>query len=398
MAVKPMNEPIVVTGWGMVTPLGANADDTWKALMAGESARHRLRGSEWKGFEEPWAAQALEAWVPQRLIRRDRSLQFGALAAEEAWKKAGLYRVPPGRIATTFSSSKGGLLSLLEAGADPTGVTWDFLSDFFPHAGGRLLAERFGFSGPSLSFSSACSTGIGSIAGGARLLLDKDCDAVLAGSTEASIHPLIYAGFQNMGVLSQKDGGPAPFDLERDGFLMGEGAAVMVLEREGSAKKRKAPVLARLAGWALGADAYASLEMEPEGNTIVPLIQRALGLSGLKPSDIGYINAHGTGTKLNDRVESGALRRIFGEAPARVSSTKGATGHLLGAAGSMEAVLAAMVLERGEMPDTRNLNNPDPQCPVRHVEKGGLKQKVDHVMSLSYGFGGQLGAVIFSRV
>lgn len=395
--MRTMDDSIVVTGWGMVTPLGATVDTTWKALMAGESARRRLAGSEWRGFEEPWAAQALEAWIPHRFLQRDRSLQLGVIAAEEAWRMAGLYKTPPGRIATTFSSSKGGLLSLLEAGGDLS-VKWDFLSDFFPHAGGKLLAERFGFSGPALSYSSACSTGIASIAGGARLLLDGECDVVLTGSTEASIHPLIYAGFHNMGVLSQKDGGPAPFDLERDGFLMGEGAAVMVLEREGSAKKRKARVLARLAGWALGADAYATLEMEPRGNTIVPLIQRALGKAGLMPSDIGYVNAHGTGTKSNDRVESEALSRVFGDAPTRISSTKGATGHLLGAAGSMEAVLSAMVLERCEMPDTRNLEHPDPQCRIRHVEKGGVKQKVDHAVSLSYGFGGQLGAVIFSRV
>lgn len=391
-----MNESIVVTGWGMVTPLGANADNTWKALMGGDSAGGRLGGAEWKGFENPRAAQALEAWAPQRFIQRDRSLQLGVLAAEEAWEMAGLYKMPPGRIATTFSSSKGGLLSLLQAGEDP-GVKWDFLSDFFPYAGGRLLKERFGFCGPSLSFSSACSTGIGSITGGVRLLLDGECDAVLTGSTEASIHPLIYAAFQNMGLLSQKTGGPAPFDIERDGFLMGEGAAVMILEREESAKKRKVPVLARLTGWALGADAYGALEMEPNGNTIVPLILRALGKAGLKPSDIGYINAHGTGTRLNDQVESGALCQVFGDTQTRVSSTKGATGHLLGAAGSVEAVISAMILERGEMPETRNLNNPDPQCRIRHVEKGGMKQKVEHVMSLSYGFGGQLGAVVFSK-
>ncbi len=391
-----MNDSIVVTGWGMVTPLGPDVDNTWKTLMGGESAGRRLEGLEWKMFENPRAAQTLEAWVPQRFIQKDRSLQFGVIAAEEAWRKAGLYKVPPGRIATTFSSSKGGVLSLLEEREDPT-VTWDFLSDFFPHAGGRLLAERFGFFGPSLSFSSACSTGIASIAGGARLLLDGECDAVLTGSTEASIHPLIYAAFRNMGILSQKDGGPAPFDIERDGFLMGEGAAVMILEREKSAKKRKAPILARLAGWALGADAFGALEMEPNGNTIVPLIGRALCKAGLKPSDIGYVNAHGTGTRLNDEVESKALNKVFGDAGPWVSSTKGATGHLLGAAGSVEAVISSMVLNRGEIPDTRNLSKPDPQCRIRHVEKGGVRQKVDHVMSLSYGFGGQLGAVVFSK-
>jgi 3-oxoacyl-[acyl-carrier-protein] synthase II len=200
-----------------------------------------------------------------------------------------------------------------------------------------------------------------------------------------------------MGVFSRQWEGPAAFDLKRDGFLMGEGAAAMVLEREESAKKRKAPVQIRLSGWALGADAYHPLEMEPQGQTIVPIIQKALQKARLHPADIGYINAHGTATKLNDKIESLAIHQVFGN-KAWVSSTKGATGHLLGAAGSVEAVLSALVLKEGVLPDTRNLIHPDPQCRVKHVEKGGMKHQVRHVLSLSYGFGGQLGAVIFSKL
>jgi 3-oxoacyl-[acyl-carrier-protein] synthase II len=392
-----MTESIVVTGYGMTTPLGAGSESTWKALMGGHNPSRALKGQEWKAFEYPRAAQALEVWVPQNLIRCDRSLQLGAVAAEEAWKMAGLYRVPPGQIGTTFSSSKGGILSLLQVGLDPT-VTWDFLNEFFPHACGLLLAQRFGFSGPALSVASACSTGLGSLAMGARMLEDAECDAVIAGSTEASIHPLIYAGFQNMGILTRKPGGSSPFDFTRDGFLMGEGSAALVLEREKSAKKRKAPLLARVSGWALGADATAMLEMELQGDSIVKVVERTLQKAGLKPTDIGYINAHGTGTLLNDRIESKALNRVFGDTSTWVSSTKGATGHLLGAAGSVEAVLSIMALRTGELPETRNLENPDPECRIRHVERGGVKQKVEHVLSLSYGFGGQLGAVIFSRI
>jgi 3-oxoacyl-(acyl-carrier-protein) synthase len=392
-----MSDPIVVTGFGMVTPLGADSAITWKSLMAGETANRPLKGVEWSDFESPMAAQALEAWIPKKLLKRDRSLQLAVLAAEEAWKKSNLSRVPSERIGTTFSSSKGGVLSLLDTKLDPF-VKWDFLTDYFPSTGGRLLAERLGFSGPAISFSSACSTGIGSIAGGARLLEDGECDAVLTGSTESSIHPLIYAAFRNMGILSEKAGGPAPFDTQRDGFLMGEGSAVLILEKESTAKARRAPLSARLSGWALGGDAYEALEMEPNGKTILPVIQRALKMAGLKPENIGYINAHGTGTKHNDLVESRALFELFGDKRTRVSSTKGSTGHLLGAAGSVEAVLAVLALNQGELPDTRNLENPDPQCRIMHVEKGGMKKKVDHVLSLSYGFGGQLGAVIFSKI
>ena len=281
-----MVDSIVVTGMGIVTPLGANRNTTWKSLMAGENAIRRLGGQEWKAFQHPRAAQVLEGWTSQSLLRRDRSLQLGVLASGEAWRGSDLYRVPPDRIATTFSSSKGGVLSLLQLKNDSS-VEWDFLADFFPHAGGQLLAQCFGFSGTSLSVASACSTGVGSLAVGTRLLLDGECDAVLTGSTEASIHPLIYAGFNNMGLFSEKDGGPAPFDLERDGFLMGEGAAAMILEKESSARRRKAPILAKLSGWALGADAYRPMEMEPSGKSIVPVIQRALEMAGLKPEEIG---------------------------------------------------------------------------------------------------------------
>ncbi|HUO58177.1 MAG TPA: beta-ketoacyl-[acyl-carrier-protein] synthase family protein [bacterium] len=392
-----VSDPIVVTGIGMVTPLGKDAETTWKGLFGDWKPQRPLLGREWDAFQKPQAAHAHDFKYSEKLIQRDRSLRMAVSAAEEAWENARLFRVPPNRIATTFSSSKGGILSLLNTAFDPT-VNWDFLKDFFPHAGGQLLSQWFGFSGPTLSVSSACSTGLGSLALGARLLVEGEADAVLTGSSEASIHPLIYAAFQNMGILTHREEGPAPFDSNRDGFLMGEGSAVIVLETERSARKRKSPILARLSGCALGADAHGLIAMEPHGLTIVPLIQKVLSSAGLKAPEIGYINAHGTGTKMNDEVECQALQEVFAGYPAWISSTKGATGHLLGAAGSVEAALSLMALAKGELPATRNLENPDPLCRVRHVEKGGIRQKVDHVLSLSYGFGGQLGAVIFSKV
>jgi 3-oxoacyl-[acyl-carrier-protein] synthase II len=392
-----MNESIVVTGWGMTTPLGADTDSTWTALRGGEDAFASIAEPGWDKLKAPRAARLKNFKAPEGLSRRDRSLQLGMAAAEEAWRQAELSKIPKDRIGTTFSSSKGGVVSLLTAQADPM-EAGDFLADFFPHAAGQLLKQRLGFCGPTLCVSSACSTGLGSLAEGARLIRDGESDAVLAGSTESTIHPLVYAGFQNMGLLSRRAGGPSPFNSDRDGFLMGEGAAVMVLENETTARLRKAPLLARLSGWALGADATGYIDIEPQGGTIVAVIEKALRSAGLKPSDIGYVNAHGTGTKLNDEVESRALFQVFGDQKTWVSSTKGATGHLLGAAGSAEAVLAALVLSRGEIPDTRNLDRPDLGCRIRHVEKGGVRQKVEHVLSLSYGFGGQLAAVIFSKV
>jgi 3-oxoacyl-[acyl-carrier-protein] synthase II len=388
--------PLVVTGFGMVTPLGADSARTCTRLLSGEWARTPLKGPEWSGFDWPRAAQALEVWIPRRLLQRDRSLQLGYVAALEAWKQAGLFKVPPDRIGTTFSSSKGGLWSLLEAAKDPTATDWDFLSDFFPHAAGCLLSQELGFSGPSLSVSSACSTGIASLVLAARMIEDGDCDAVLAGSTESSIHPLIYAGFQRMGLISQNPQGPCPFDIERDGFLMGEGAGVLIVESDKNAKKRKTQPLARLSGWALAGDAHAPLEVDPTGKTIVLTIRKALEKAGLKPQAIGYINAHGTGTRFNDLVEAKAIREVFGD-QTWVSSIKGATGHLLGAAGSVEAILCVMALLQDQMPPNQGLQKQDPECQIKLVPKEGVKVQVDHVLSLSYGFGGQLGAVIFSK-
>jgi 3-oxoacyl-[acyl-carrier-protein] synthase II len=179
---------------------------------------------------------------------------------------------------------------------------------------------------------------------------------------------------------------------------MGEGCGALVLEREESALARGVEPLVRFSGWALGADGQGYLDIEPKGKSIEEVIRRALQKAGIGASEIGYINAHGTGTRINDYVESQAIQRLFGKFPTRVSSTKGATGHLLGAAGSVEAVFSALTLVKGELPATRNLEHPDPQCAVRHVEKGGMKMGVHHVLSLSYGIGGQLGAVVFSKV
>ncbi len=380
----------------MVTPLGLDCASTWKALISGIGAGEILKGSEWDRFNNPVACRILDFKPFGGLEKRDRSLQLAVASAREAWNQAGLKQVSPERIGTTFSSSKGGILSLLAA----TSYTerTDFLSDFFPHAGGRIFQKLLGFTGPCLSVSSACSTGLGSLVAGATLLADGGCDAVIAGSTESSIHPLIYAAFQNMRLLSRREMGPSPFGVGRDGFLMGEGSAVLVLERERPDSTRMIKTLASLSGWALGGDGYDWVELNPKGNAIIRIIWKALEEAGLKPQDIGYINAHGTGTRQNDLIEANAIREVFGSPGPWVSSTKSSTGHLLGAAGSVEAVLSILAIIQGELPETRNLITPDPECRIRHVERGGMRQRVEHVLSLSYGFGGQLGAVIFSRI
>jgi 3-oxoacyl-[acyl-carrier-protein] synthase II len=272
-----------------------------------------------------------------------------------------------------------------------------FLEEFFPSTPGVFLRREFGFEGPALSFSAACATGLAGLIQAADWIERGAAQVVLAGSAESSVHPLILAGFERMGLLTSDLEGGRPFDLCREGFLLGEGAAAMVLETESSARARGITPLVRLSGWALGADGGGILEIDPEGRSIIEIIQRALRRAGLSPEDIDYINAHGTGTRANDKVESQALFEVFGHNRVWVSSTKGATGHLLGAAGSVEAVFAGMTLKTGMAPATRNLKTPDPQCRVRHVPLGGLSGNWKNVLSLSYGIGGQLGAVIFSK-
>ncbi|HVM32038.1 MAG TPA: beta-ketoacyl-[acyl-carrier-protein] synthase family protein [bacterium] len=389
----------VVTGWGLVCPLGIGAEAVWESLRAGRGSGSDLRGPGWEACRSPRAAQVGPFQAPPGTEGRDRSLRLGVRAAQEAWDRSGL-QGESREMATTFSSSKGGLLTLLQAREAlrqgrplPTG----FLDEFSPGAPGLFLRDRLGLRGPVLSFAAACATGLASLIQAADWIEGGVAEAVLAGSAESSLHPLVWAGFTRMGLLTKSPEGGRPFDKDRDGFLLGEGAGAMVLESEDSAQRRGAPIRARLSGWALGADGEGILEVDPRGRSILEVIQRALRRAGLKPQDIGYINAHGTGTRANDKVEALALAEVFGRDRVFVSSTKGATGHLLGAAGSVEAVLAFLSLERGWAPPTRNLVDPDPECGARHVPPGGQAGDWRHVMSLSYGIGGQLGAVIFSR-
>ena len=263
------------------------------------------------------------------------------------------------------------------------------------------LGNIFALDGPNLACQTACAASSQAIGEALELIRAGDADVMAAGGAHSMLHPLGISGFNRLTALSQRNDSPRtasrPFDLTRDGFVIGEGAGIVILEELEHAKQRGATILAELTGYGSTADAYRMTDPHPQGKGAVRCMAEALKDAGLKPTDVGYINAHGTATKLNDKIESLAIHQVFGD-KAWVSSTKGATGHLLGAAGSVEAVLSALVLKEGVLPDTRNLMHPDPQCRVKHVEKGGMKHQVRHVLSLSYGFGGQLGAVIFSKL
>jgi 3-oxoacyl-(acyl-carrier-protein) synthase len=296
----------------------------------------------------------------------------------------------------TFSSSKGGVGRLLGSVSSPL-EAGDFLESFFPHAANGRIRKVLDLGGNALSLAAACATGSASLIFAASRIRGGDCRVCVAGATESALTSLVTSGFGAMGLLTRRPEGPAPFDRTRDGFLMGEGAAVLVLEDAWGARARGAPIRAYLSGWALGCDPSSPIDLSEDGEAVESVIRTALSRAGLSPGDVDYVNAHGTGTRLNDRVECSALRKVFGPSGPWVSSTKSSTGHLLGAAAAVEAVLCIRVLETGWAPPTRGLTEPDPDCAVRHVPTGGVKGIFRHVLSLNYGLGGHVAALLFSN-
>jgi len=261
----------------------------------------------------------------------------------------------------------------------------------------RFVREQFGLRGDSRNVIAACATGAYSIALGASWIEQGLCDIVLAGSVEPYPHPLIEAGFSQMGVTSS-DGVTRPFDRHRSGFTFGEGAGVVVLESAAHASRRQIRVLARLSGWALGADAHSAVAFNSNGARIAEVISRALGRSGLSKEKVRHIHAHGTATRLNDRIETQALLKAFGPHAERlmISASKASTGHLLGASGSVAFIFTVLALRHQFVPPTATLVNPDPQCPLDYTPRTGRAAAFEHALSLSFGFGGPIGALVVS--
>ena len=376
----------MVTGLGWACPLGLGLEKSWDGLKT-------LRRPLGRPYLDTRVLD-LEGWKAEEGVDRSRGLALAV--AREAVLRAGWEGVPPDRLGCTFSSSKGGIRSLLEAGG--AGTPTDFLRQYFPDSAGSLARDEFGWKGPSISLSAACSTGAASLVFAAQWLERSECDLCLTGATESALVPLVVAGFHRMRLLSKRPLGPAPFDRDRDGFWMGEGAGSLALETESSARARGVEPIARMSGWALGNDASSPLDLWEDGSSVEGVIRGALRRAGLDPSDIDYVNAHGTGTRLNDRVEAKAIRSVFGDAGPWVSSTKGATGHLLGAAAAVEAVICVQVLHGGWAPPTLGLTDPDSDCGIRHVPAGGVSGEFRHVLNLNYGLGGHLSALVFSKI
>ena len=400
---------VVITGLGAITPVGNDVPSTWEALLAGESGAGPITLFE---ATHEWASRiACEVknldpltFLDKKEVRRyDRFARFSVGAADEAMRSAGLSGAPDGvaseRFGVIFGSGIGGIATM-EAQHDllrtrgPGRVSPFFIPMFIPDIAAGLISIRFGSKGPNYATVSACASGAHAIGDAYRFIERGDADIMIAGGGEATITPLAVAGFASMKALSTRNDDPAgasrPFDAGRDGFVIGEGAGCVVLEALGTAVARDAPIVAEVIGYGVSADAHHITMPAPEGKGAQYAMRMAMDDAGVSAEDVDYINAHGTSTIANDRNETAAIKQVLGDSAYSVivGSTKSMTGHLLGAAGGVEAVITALACQQGRIPPTINLTDPDPDCDLDYGQHGVVERPVDVALSNSFGFGG----------
>jgi 3-oxoacyl-[acyl-carrier-protein] synthase II len=411
---------VVITGTGLITALGTGTEKSWQAAISGTSGIAKISAWEDRKLKVNIAGEVkdfvVEDFIERREARRmDRFCHFAIAASELAMKEAGTpigldkpNGYEPERVGVIVGSGIGGLASLEDSHKNALEKGFDRLSPFFilrmivNMAPGRI-SMRYNARGPNWSPVSACSTSAHAIGEAWKGIRYGEMDAAIAGGAEAAITQLGIGGFESMHALSTRVDDPAtasrPFDKDRDGFVMGEGAGIVVLEELEHAKKRGAKIIAELVGYAANSDAHHETAPAPEHEGAQRCMRLALASAGLKPSDIGYINAHGTSTPFNDLHESKAIHRVFGDhaSTLMVSSTKSMTGHMLGAAGGAEAVFTALALSRGVIPPTINQFTKDPECDLDSVPNKAREVRVEAAMSNSFGFGGTNAVLVLRR-
>ncbi|OGP93848.1 MAG: beta-ketoacyl-[acyl-carrier-protein] synthase II [Deltaproteobacteria bacterium RBG_16_54_18] len=410
-----MSRRVVVTGVGLVLPQGIGIDPVWARICEGVSGVGPLTRFDTTDFETKIAAEVKgfrsEDYIELKEMKKmDIFIHYALAAAEIALADSGLAvsNNNAERIGVIVGTGLGGLSSiekyhtvLLERG--PQRVTPFFIPMLIANEASGHIAMRFGAKGPNLCVVTACATGAHSIGDAFRCIQYGDADAIIAGGVEATITPLAVAGFNSMKALSTRNAEPErasrPFERDRDGFVMGEGAAVTILEELEHARARGAKIYAELVGYGYTSDAYHLAAPDPKGDGAARCMQMALRDAKLSPDAVDYINAHGTSTELNDMVETIAIKRVFGGHAAKlaVSSTKSMTGHLLGAAGSTEAVFSCLAIRDRIIPPTINYENPDPQCDLDYVPNTAREQAVKIVISNSFGFGGTNATLAFKK-
>jgi len=397
---------VIVSGIGVVTPIGIGREDFWNGLLAGRNGISRITLFDPSGFRSQMAGEVkdfhAEDWIDRKLARRmDRFTHFALVAADLAMKDAGLDVFPFDgcRAGVIIGSGIGGMQTIENAHAEmlangPRSLGPFVVSRVLINTAACMVSITHGLKGPLSAPSVACSTGSNAIGDAYRILERGDADIMLAGGTEASLSPLPFGAFCATRAMSARNDDPErasrPFDKNRDGFVMGEGAGVVVLERLDHALRRDAPIYAELAGYGNTADAYHLTAPDPEGDGMVRAMREALRDAGVAVSDIGYINAHGTSTILNDKTESAAVLKVFGDHALRLkmSSIKSMIGHLLAASGAVEFAATVLSVSTGRIPPTINYEQPDPDCPLDYVTRGVEAIELGVAMSQSFGFGG----------
>ena len=406
---------VVITGLGPVTPIGTGAQAFAQAQRAGKSGVTRTTRYDPQHVASKIAGEVKEdlgEWVDAREARKlDRYVQLALAGAQLAVEDSGLSadEIAGERTGTVIGSGIGGIKTFEDQSRvmferDASRLSPMFVPMMIANMATGHVAMKYGATGPSSTVVTACATGTGAIGDAARYIQLGLADLMIAGGSEAAVTELAMGGFANMKALSTRNDEPEkasrPFSASRDGFVLGEGAGVMILEEYEHAKKRGATIYAEIVGYGTSADAHHITMPAPEGRGAQVAMRMALATAGVNPEQVGYINAHGTSTHFNDLHETQGIKHVFGDHAHQlaVSSTKSMTGHLLGAAGAVEAIAVAQALKDGVLPPTINLTDPDPELDLDYIPDGAREQQVEYVLSNSFAFGGQNAALLFKRV
>ncbi|HEY7140107.1 MAG TPA: beta-ketoacyl-ACP synthase II [Methylomirabilota bacterium] len=406
---------VVVTGLGAVTPLGNSVPEFWRAICEGRSGVGPITRFDPKRLDCRIAAEVrgfdpLKVIEKKELKKLDLFIQYAIAAGVEAVEDAKIdfSQVDPTRAGALVGSGIGGILSILEwhrvlLEKGPGRVSPFFVPSLIINMASGQLSIRYKLKGPNSSVVTACATGNHAIGDAFRIIQRGDADLMVAGGSEAIIDELPIGGFAQMKALSTRNDEPTrasrPFDADRDGFVPGEGAGIVVLESLEQARRRGARIYAEIVGYGMTSDAYHMTAPDPDGDGAIRAMTGALRDAGLRPENVGYINAHGTSTPYNDKTETLAIKQVFGDHARRlpVSSTKSMTGHLLGAAGGIEAIATVLALQQGTLPPTINYETPDPDCDLDYVPNAARKVEVDAALSNGFGFGGTNATLAFRR-
>ena len=410
-----MKRRVVVTGVGLVSALGVGTEQTWESLIAGKSGVAPITHFDTKQFSVTIAAEVKAfdplSWIEKKDVKKmDPFIQYAVAAADFAMKSSRLEITPEiaPRVGVHIGSGIGGFSTierehteLLKGG--PRRISPFFIPSSIVNLAAGQVSIRFKAKGPNTSTCTACSSGSHAIGDSFRFIARGETDAMICGGSEAAITPMSVGGFASMKALSTRNEEPErasrPFDKDRDGFVIGEGAGILILEELEMAKRRGATIYAEVVGYGMSGDAFHITQPSEDGDGAYRVMVNALADAGLRPEQVGYINAHGTSTPFNDKLETLAIKRTFGEHAYRliVSSTKSMTGHLLGAAGGLEGGISALAIYHQIIPPTINYDTPDPECDLDYAPNVAREARFDYALSNSFGFGGTNAALIFKR-